>query len=105
MVHLDYFLSAYIDASQHRDVSRHALLPIELSLIWVLRTSSGFSVGAACSQDGGALPRPWIISESRRACRRIRSSPPKPCHCLCQTDSLCALELAWSFPDTLRTLP
>src|SRR5207247_4050419 len=42
MVHLDYFLSAYIDASQHRDVSRHALLPIELSLLWVLRTSSGF---------------------------------------------------------------
>jgi len=92
MVHPDYFLSAYIDASQHRDVSRHALLPIELSLIWVLRTSSGFSVGAACSQGGGAVPRPWIISESRRACRRIRSSPAKPSHCLCRTESLCALE-------------
>ena len=43
-------------------------------------------------QGGGAVPRPWIISESRRACRRIRSSPPKPSHCLCQTESLCALE-------------
>src|SRR6266571_191077 len=42
MIHLDYFLSAYIDASQHRDVSRHALFPIELPLIWVLTTSSDF---------------------------------------------------------------